>query len=264
MSPRYLLPVFLLVALTVGLAGSAQAVTIRSWDDATQRGGDLYNAGTGALEYSAFEAGLIGQGHTVLPGVSMLTAANLAEVDVFFHGASSHILAGSEQSALAAFVQGGGYLIVEANSNTSEQQSGNSALGALGLGSPYTGITGGNQGPNAGLFSNNTTCATVGPLGDLRGQSFGSSLCVHINSTGGTIVGTNVSTDSWVEFTPYTGGGRVLVCGDPYAFNLFMQPGASHYNPNNLSAYLNFVWCAEGATPVTPTTWGAIKSTYGD
>ena len=36
------------------------------------------------------------------------------------------------------------------------------------------------------------------------------------------------------------GGGAVLAVGDPYGFNLFMNPGESYYNPNNLNAYLNF------------------------
>jgi hypothetical protein len=263
MSMRTILVVFFVAAIACSAIGSADALTIRSWDDATQRGGDLFNAGSGITEYGALETALVNAGHTVLPGVSVLTAANLAGVNVFFHGASSHLLSGSEQAALASFIQNGGYLIVEANSIATEQQSANTALGGLGLGSPYNGATGGSQSATAGRFGSLEACTTVGPYGDLRGLTFGSSLCTDITPGAGIVVGMNDNITCMVEFMPYAVGGKVLACGDPYGFNLFTDPGGGSYNINNLNAYLNFIEC-QGTIPVEATTWGAVKSTFSD
>jgi len=222
-------------------SGTAEAVSIRSWDSANQRGGDLFNAGTGTLQYSAFEAALLAHGHTVLPGVSTLTTDNLSGVDVFFHGTGSRNLTTAEAAVISNFVMNGGRVIVEANSARSEQIAGNTVLAGLGLGNPFNGKTGGIQTPTGGTFTNNITATTVGPLGDLRGQTFGTSITADLNIGTGTLVGVNQSINALVEFQPYAGGGLVLAWGDPGGFNLFQQVGAKHYNPNNQAAYLNFI-----------------------
>jgi hypothetical protein len=240
---------------TLGM-GQAEAGTLRSWNSATQRGGDLFNAGNDTLQYSAFESALLGRSHTILPGLSTLTEAGLAGVDVFFHGTSSRILTPAESTVLRNFVIGGGSLIIEANSDPSEQASGNSLLAALGLGSPYTGIVGGEQTSTAGTFLNVTSATTVGPLGDLRGLNFGSSLVADINPTGGTLIGTNDAIRAMVEFMPFSGGGKVLAVGDPYGFNLFQRPGDSSFNPNNQKAYLNFIESQKSSTPVPEPSSG--------
>ncbi|MCK4375886.1 MAG: hypothetical protein KAX19_11170, partial [Candidatus Brocadiae bacterium] len=231
---------FVRVLLIVGCAfapfsAEAEAITIRSWDSATQRGSDLFSAPMGSLDYGAFRNALLARGHTILPGVSTLSASSLSAVQVFFHGTSPNIVTAAEAAALNSFVTAGGYLIVEANSLSSEQAGANSMLAALGLGSPYAGATGG--GPS-GTFQNVVTATTVGPLGDLRGLTFGSSLTADIDPTGGTLVGVNAAIRAMVEYN--AGLGLVLAVGDPYGFGLF-YPGGSRFNDNNRKAYLNFI-----------------------
>jgi len=236
-----------IAALILVAASSASAATIRSWDDANQRGGDLFGGGGGSLEYGSLEAAILAAGHTILPGVSTLTAGNLAGVDVFFHGTSPHALSPAEGAALAAFVAGGGRLIVEANSIVSEQTAANSLLSALGLGTPYTGVVGGGQDADAGIFENVVANTTVGPFGDLRNLTFGSSVAVDIDPAGGVLVGRNFPIRSMVEFL----GGSVLAVGDPYGFNIFTEPGELHFNPNNANAYLNFIGLPQEAPEPT-------------
>jgi len=229
---------FLIVAALVTVAASTtSASTIRSWDDANQRGGDLFNAGGGGLEYSSLEDALVAAGHTILPGISTLNAANLAGVDVFFHGTGDHVLSAAEAAALAAFVGGGGLLIVEANSLASEQAAANSLLNALGLGNPYNGLTGGVNDANGGLFANVVSETTVGPFGDLRNLNFGTSIAADIDPAGGILIGQVGAIRSMVEFM----GESVLALGDPYGFNLFTDPAGGLFNPNNANAYLNFI-----------------------
>lgn len=236
----------LLLSTTVATAG-----VIRSWSN--QFGGDLYNAGTASWQYSAFEAALLSRGHTVLPGVSTLTGENLFGVDVFFHGLRSNVLTPSETAAISNFVINGGSLIVEANNDS--YASANSVLNALGLGLPYY-TTGGSSGPNAGVFANIATATTVGPLGDLRGQTFATTSIAAVGLGSGTLVGTNGLLSAMVEYQPYgAGGGSVLAVGDPYGFNLFQQAGSSYYNPNNQKAYLNFI---ENNLPAHTPAPGAI------
>ena len=82
----------------------ADAATIRSWDSANQAGGDLF-LGLQDNGYQTFRNTLLSRGHSVLPGISELTAANLSGLDVFFWGTSSHVLSASEQTVLSAFIR---------------------------------------------------------------------------------------------------------------------------------------------------------------
>ena len=235
---RSFLCVAVLCAVFVVLApAGAQALTIVSWDDSNQVGGDLYTAGTGNLEYSEFEQALLARGHSVLPGISELTAANLSGVDAFFHGKSYHVLTAAEQAVIASFIGAGGRAIVESNSYSSEQDSANSLLIALGLGSPVSGGDQGGQSSTAGLFASVATETTMGLLGDLRGATFGSSLVATVDASLGTAVGANGTYTCMVEFA--YGSGKVLACGDPYGFNLFYT--GIYANDNNRKAYLNFL-----------------------
>ncbi|MFP4123468.1 hypothetical protein [Coleofasciculus sp.] len=240
---------------------SAGGLTLRSWNSANQRGGDLFNGGNGALLYGAFRSSLLERSHTILPGVSTLTEANLADVDIFFHGTSSKILTSTETTVLSNFVKMGGFLIVESDSSHSEQISANSVLESLGLGSRYTGVVGGVNSPTGGTFKNTVSPTTVGRLGDLRGQTFGTSLATDIDTmvtditpTGGTVIGENGSIRSMVEFQPFANGGKVLAVGDPYGYNLFQSSDSSFFNPNNQKAYLNFIEYKQSETPVPETS----------
>lgn len=240
---------------------SAGALTLRSWNSANQRGGDLFNDGKGALLYGEFLASLLERSHTILPGVSTLTEANLADVDIFFHGTSSTILTPTESTVLRNFVKTGGFVIVESDSNPSEQNSANSVLESLGIGSRYAGIVGGVNSPTGGTFQNTVSPTTVGVLGDLRGQTFGTSLATDIDPmvtditpTGGMLIGTNGSIRSMVEFQPFANGGQVLAVGDAYGFNLFQSSENSFFNPNNQKAYINFIESKNFKTPVPETS----------
>jgi len=265
MDNRSVLIAILLAGIVLTLAESAGALTIRSWDDGNQEGGDLSGAGTGTMQYSTLEDALLAADHTILPGVSTLTVANLAEVELFFHGTSTHVLTSAEQAALAGFVMAGGTLIVEVDSRPETRASGNSSLGALGLGTPYDGATGGTASPTAGQFSSATTATTVGPFGDIRVLQFGSSIVADLNweIPSGVLIGYLGVLESIVEYTPFPNGGDVLACGASYGFNLFLREGEELHNPSNAIAYLNFI-AGQVSTPVEAATWGAIKLSFRD
>jgi len=200
--------------------------TIRSWDGTTQRGGDLA-VGIPGFGYANLKTQLLNNGVNILAGVSSLSAANLAVVDVFYWGTSSHVLTAAEATALNNFVQNGGWLIIETDSDIPEQTSANSGYSALGLGN-RAGVIG----TGSGVFQNVVTKTTVGQQGDLRTLTYGTTAARNIDPTGHTLVGVMGSTDSWVEFT--VGSGGVLGVGDPYGFNQFL--GA-----NNHKALLNYI-----------------------
>jgi hypothetical protein len=259
----------LALAVVLLIASTSQGAVIRSWANGVQRGGDLANPGAGvSLEYNQFRSLLTSRGHTILPGVASLSAANLAGVNVFFWGTRSGTISAGEASALADFVRNGGCVIIEANSLSSEQVSANSGMSALGLGSPYNGLTGGANGAAAGLFTNNLTTTLVGPLGDLRGLLFGTSIAADITPGTGILVGTNGPIRSMVEYSPFgAGGGHVLAAGDPYGFSLF-YPGGSLGNVNNGNAYLNFIENCAGDVrtvpePASVATWAVFGLAVG-
>jgi|GEM_PF-3242590 len=260
---KLLITITLSISILIeALAGnSAGALTLRSWNSANQRGGDLFNDGKGALLYGAFRSSLLERSHTILPGVSTLTEANLADVDIFFHGTSSTILTPTESTVLRNFVKTGGFVIVESDSSPSEQNSANSVLESLGIGSRYTGVVGGVNSSTGGTFKNTVSPTTVGALGDLRGQTFGTSLATDIDPmvtditpTGGTLIGTNGSIRSMVEFQPFANSGQVLAVGDAYGFNLFQSSDNSFFNPNNQKAYMNFIESKKFKTPIPETS----------
>lgn len=240
------------------LASVAGAVTIRSWNGTVQRGGDLFNAVPGSLGYGTLSTTLSSRGHAVLPGLAVITPADLVGVDVFFSGTNSHVVTAAEGSALLDFVSRGGCLILEANSATSEQAAGNSILAALGLGSHYTGNLTSTNDANAGVFAAVAGATTVGPLGDLRGLSYASSMACEL-TPGDRVVGV---IGNQITMTEFTAPGHVLVVGDPYGFDLFNRPTESLYNPNNLKAYLNFIENCSHIVPTRSSTWGSVKTYY--
>lgn len=247
----------LLVAWPTGVAG---ALTIRSWDSNTERAGDLFGSGLGTIEYGHLAAALTARGHTILPGISALTPASLSGVDVFFSGTSSHVITPAEGAALADFLAHGGCMILEANSLTTEQATGNAILGALGVGSLYTGILTCCNAVTEGTFENVVARTTVGSLGDVRGLSYASSVACELAPGPGTIVG-RVSTGQ-PTMVELSAPGHILVTGDPYGLNLFQNPTEGFYNGNNEKAYINFIEHCGRVVPTRSSTWGAIKAIY--
>ncbi len=234
-----------LLLLAAGLPfGTADAATIRSWDDANQRGGDLFNSLSG-FGYEDFENALLARGHIVLPGISELTALDLTAVDVFFWGTSEHVLSATEQTVLSNFIAAGGLIILETDSIAAEQAGANSAYAALGLGAidpTEIGVVSASQ----GTLANIVTSTTVGPLGDLRGLTWAGSPSPGVPG-GGAVIGALGTSNKWVEFAVGSGGGGVLGVADPYGITTFTDSTSTFYNPNNLNAYLNFI---ENAAPV--------------
>jgi len=227
---RSIFVLILLICSSSFCLESLRGGQIRSWDSSNQRGGDLFNGRTVEWGYSNFETMLLDRGHSILPGLSTLNAAGLSEVDVFFWGTSEHQLTPTEAQALDDFVRSGGCLILETNSILAEGDAANAAYTALGLGVRVLGFGDGN-----GVFQDVVSATTVGPLGDLRGQSFATTFSRNLDPTGHTLVGVSEpSLNSIVEFL--VGEGMVLGLGDPYGFNLF-----DNVSPNNLNAYLNFI-----------------------
>ena len=102
---------------------------------------------------------------------------------VFFWGTSTHELTPEEAQALEGFVRGGGCLILETNAVPGEGEAANLAYNALGLGIRVLGGGGGE-----GVFQDVESATTVGPLGDLRGQSFATTFSRNLNATGHTLV----------------------------------------------------------------------------
>jgi len=234
---KKLMTIFIVLGMMLGLSQIAigQGVVV-SW--LNQTAGDLYSA----TAYSAFKAGLVSRGHTVRHGILEITAANLDGVDLFFHGIHDHILTASEQTAISVFVANGGCVILEADSATSEQASGNSLLAAFPAGAPsYNGVVSGSNSATGGSFTANDTWTTNGPLGDLRGLNFGVTLAADIEIGDGVLVGTNNDVNIMVEYKPYdASGGRILVVGDALGCNFFQDVSSDYYNENNQKAFLNF------------------------
>ncbi len=221
------------VAAGPAIAQIAQCATVRSWDGATQRGGDLAVGGAGSLQYGDLKTQLTNNGVSILPGVAggSLSAATLAGVDAFYWGTSSHLLTGAEATALSTYIRNGGWLILETDSDSSEAASANSAYNALGLGNRAGANVGAGFIP--GTYLNIVTATTVGQLGDFRGQSYLGSVGPAINPAGHTLVAvSNIPHDTWVEFS--VGSGGVLGVGDPMGFNLFSAD-------NNDEAITNYV-----------------------
>jgi len=235
-----------LLLLTAGLPfGAADAAVIRSWDDANQKGGDLFNSLSG-FGYEPFENALLARQHIVLPGIAELTANNLLGVNVFFWGSSEHILSASEQTVLSDFINAGGLIILETDSDQAfpdEQAAANSAYVALGLAvidPTVSGVASADQ----GTFANIVTSTTVGPLGDLRSLTWAGSPSPGVPG-GGAVIGALGGSNKWVEYA--VGSGGVLGVADPFGLSTFTRDTSSFYNPNNLNAYLNFI---ENAAPV--------------
>lgn len=220
---------------------AADAATILSWDSANQRGGDLF-LGLQDNGYRRFREALITGGHVILPGIPTLTADALANVDVFFWGTSSHVLSAPEETVLSDFINAGGKIILETDVNLDEQTAANSAYAALGLGSIVSVSDGGNT-PDQGAFANVETSTTVGLLSDLRGLTWGGTNSPSVPGAGGVVIGEVGGSNKWVQYM--VGSGGVLGVADPYGFDIFTnnigsEPGP-YYNPNNVTAYLNFI-----------------------
>jgi hypothetical protein len=119
--------------------------------------------------------GIIACSASISAATDTITAAYLADKDVFFTSVFSGDLSPAEQAAIQAFVASGGVVLVDANSIPSEQTAANSLLAGLGtVASLGPGLQCANSSV-AGSISAADNLLTNGPFGDLRGGTFGGS-----------------------------------------------------------------------------------------
>jgi len=188
--------------------------------------------------------GIIPRTVEICPGTPALTAAYLADKDIFFTSVFDGDLTTTEAAAIGDFVAAGKLLIVEANSLPIEQTAANSMLSGIGatarLG-PALICTGDANGGTFGAPNG----VTNGPFGDISGGTYGTS--------GHAVASLDGREDAIADCsgTPVrgffrrgalgNGSGPVLYGGDPSGLDLFTSVGSSLFNRNNLTLYLNTI-----------------------
>lgn len=225
---------------------AAPALRICSFDGTRSRA--PFATATGDLGYDQLRADLLdpakfgptGTVHRTVviePGVPTITTADLAGCNVFFTSVFTGALSGSEASALAfAWRHKGMALITDADSDTDEQVSVNSILTALGRPAAFTGALACPEGRVR--LNGPSDVAVFGPFGDLRGNTWGTSLSAEMTIPGRAMVRCGTSIVRKVIAT------KLFVGGDPSGFGLFTAPGGGAYDPTNEAAYLNFIGAA--------------------
>lgn len=212
-----------------------------------------YSSGTLTGSAHATLRGVIeAAGGTIAPPTSLLTAAYLSGVDVFYTSllsTSTGALSGAEQSALHDWIAAGGVLIVTSDILSMPAYesftayygvTGYSALGHVGAGYPVTShaITDG-----VGSYYYNTESTFT----------YGSDALLLGNN--------GLGSDFMVVLEPGTGftvGGRILVFGD---HNMFTE---SYINSNdNLELAGNFAeWANTPPAALEHDTWGGLKASF--
>ena len=243
---------------------SAQSATIQSLGG-IQRGGDLYaNVLPGLETYTQLRASLLEAGHQILPGIGIPRRDDLLGVDLFYWGVVDSVgqtfqLTDEQSAELRRHVSDGGSLLIEADSGE-DLQAAQAALRAV-VGADWIeggGFGVGSNGPNAGQFSTADTEVLVGPWGDLRSQTFGTTSGAHIPSArldalSDTIIGTSLyqgfTFNTLVQMRPFAGGGRVVFVGDPVFSDQFTRSSSPWFNPNNVLAFMNLVAAEENPRP---------------
>lgn len=228
----------------------APVLRICSFDGSRSRA--PFATATGDLGYSQMRADLLnpakfgpsGSVHrtvVIAPGVPTITGSDLAGCSVFFTSVFTGALSGSEAHALKAAYGRGMRVITDADSDSSEQASANSVVTALGLSAPFTGASSCSNDAAGGMVRHGApwgsgNAAVYGPFGDLRGNSWGTSITAVLTNDG-TI--TKCGTEPIRKVIC-----RLFVGGDPSGLDLFTSPTGSLHNPTNEAAYLNFIGSA--------------------
>jgi hypothetical protein len=227
---------------------AAPALKICSFSAARSRA--PFATATGTLGYGQMRSDLLnpanfgpsGKVHrtiVIAAGVKRITKAGLRGCNVFFTSVFTGRLSATERSALKAAFKRGLRVITDADSDTPEANAVNSVLTALGFRAAFDGNIACLNDANGGHVrsAGPGDPAVYGPFGDLRGDTWGTSLSnVLRRYRAMTRCGTAV-----VRSIKHR---RVLVGGDPSGFDLFTSPSGPLFNPANEAAYLNFIGAA--------------------
>ena len=208
------------------LAGTSFAATVGNWDGS--------NGGRTFADDAATVAMLEGRGNTV-EAAGALTAANLANDDVFVIAEAQRDLSGQEASDLLDWITAGGRLVVTVDSGGTGAAFGNSILAALGSalsfgGSAVNGVlTGGNFATEGGPF-------------DIVGET--------LNVTPGTAVNVNGGASLGTDYLAYDqiGAGFVFGFGDHFQ-NAFFNNNVGTVNGQMI---VNIVEADGVAPPAVP------------
>jgi hypothetical protein len=202
--------------------------------------------------HSTLRTIITANGGTIAASAPALTAAYLGGVEVFYTSllsTATGILSAAEQTALQAWINAGGTLIVTGDIfPLPAYESFTSVYGVTG----YTSISGVGNGTTTnthpiitgvGTFNYNTNC-TFNYGGD--------ALLLGVDSANNTFM---------VVLEPGTGfphAGRVLVLGD---HNMFTN--SSIGNADNTRLANNIAqWACHPVVAVEPATWGQVKSVF--
>jgi hypothetical protein len=186
---------FAVVLLLCGFSTLANASVIGQWVDS----GRSWNA----VDFSTIHNTMTGAGHTV-EADSALTAANLANDDMFVIGEATRALTGAETTDLMNWVSGGGILWIGVDSPSNEAFS-NSILAGVGSGMSFSSS---NTGTGSPLVGGNFATDNVY---NIVGQSLTLSLGREV-MLGGT--GSFIS-DNILGFEQ-VGSGYVFAAGDRF------------------------------------------------
>ena len=204
-----------LILLAAPLAWEASAATIGNWSGS--------HRSWNQFEFSSVKATMIGASHTV-EADGAISAANLANDDVFIVGEALAAPTASELADLNAWVTGGGILAIFSNSNFSGGAGGNAILSALGSSMSLSASFVNATGPLAG-----GNFASEGPPYNIAGQNIAVS-------PGNTVSGGNTLYGIGIHYEQI-GNGWVFAFGDRFDHN-FASPNAGN---NNGKLFLNLV-----------------------
>lgn len=187
--------------LALGLSSAASAAVIGNWD------GSARSWNSGPVLVNLMQS----RGHTV-EADGALTAANLANDTVFVIGEASRAATAQEAADLAAWVNGGGRLLVTVDSGGTGAGSANAILAAIGSSLTFSG------GASNGALQTGNFLTDGGPF-DIVGQT--------LQVTPGTgVSGGTALAGSYVAFEAI-GAGFVFGFGDHFTNDLFNNSAAN-------------------------------------
>jgi hypothetical protein len=227
---------------------AAPALKICSFSAARSRA--PFATATGTLGYDQMRSDLLnianfgpsGKVHRTIvisAGVKRITKANLRGCNVFFTSVFTGTLSATERQALRGAFNHGLRVITDADSDNPEARAVNSVLTALGFRAAFHGTTACPNEANGGTVRSlgPSDPAVYGPFGDLRGNTWGTSLSSVLRRYPAT-------TRCGRAIVRSLKHRKLLVGGDPSGFDLFTSPSGSLFNPTNEAAYLNFIGAA--------------------
>lgn len=228
--PRHYVKQFSLLAVAglLFMAGMAQAAVIGQWTGSTRS----WNAG----DFGTIRNTMTSGGHTV-EADGAITAANLANDDMFVIGEANTLLNPTEVADLLSWVSAGGVLWLGVDSGSDETIS-NSILSGLGSTMSFTATNSGSGGPlAAGNFATNF-------LTDIVGQSLTLSLAREVIAGGGLLLSGNLLGVEQI------GSGWVFASGDRF------EQDFSNSTPGSVNGQLllNIAGFAGGAQVPAPAT----------